>query len=242
MIFITYLQKNDLMEIEKYKCADCDIKSKAVSILKSVELDALEKGCSQTIFHKGELLIKEGAPAGYIVYIRDGFVKICKKGIGNKDFILNISKKGAYLNIQNLNSRDKNYLFSAFAITETKVCFIDIESFGNLLKRNGTFALEVITYIFNDEMNYFDRLLNIIQQQLPGRLANALLYFKNQVYCENPFMINLTRTELASLIGTSRESVTRLIKEFHDTGIIRADKNKITVLDEKRLEDIKYKG
>ena len=226
----------------EFKCFDCAIKSQAVSVLNFKELNALEKGCSQTIFHKGELLIKEGAPASHIVYIREGYVKLCKSGIGKKDFILNISKKGNYLNIHNLNSTNNKYLFSAFAITETKVCFIENESFGNLLKQNGIFAYEIISYFNNDELIYSNRLLNNIQQQLPGRLANALLYFKNQVYCKNPFKLNLTRTELASLIGTSRESVTRLIKDFHNSGIIKLDKNKITILDENRLEEIKYKG
>lgn len=48
--------------------------------------------------------------------------------------------------------------------------------------------------------------------------------------------------ELASLIGTSRESVTRLLKEFQDTGIISVEKNTITIVDEVKLAEIKRKG
>jgi CRP/FNR family transcriptional regulator len=111
-----------------------------------------------------------------------------------------------------------------------------------LLKRNGNFALEVISYIFDDEMNYFERLIKNVQQQLPGRLANTLFYFTEQVYGENSFNMNLTKTELASLIGTSRESVTRLLKEFQDDDIINIEKNRITILDRDKLENIRMKG
>ena len=224
------------------KCFDCKIKSEVVAFLTRDELSTLERGCAQVHFNKGELLVKEGAPARFIIYIRDGFVKLGKSGIGGKDFILSISKKGAYLNIQNLNRKSKVYYFSATALTDLDVCFIDIENFEFLLKSNGGFAIEVISYIFNGEMNYFDRLVNNVQQQLPGRLANTLLYFKDEVYNQNPFYLNVTKSELASLIGTSRESVTRLLKDFQHSGIIKAEKDKITIIDSNKLEEIKQKG
>ena len=230
------------MDSKNIKCRHCQIKSNAVSVLSHDELRHLEEGCLQVKFKKGELIFKEKSPAKHITYIRDGFVKLSKRGIGDKEYILSISKKGAYLGIQNLNGKKQSNYFSASAITNTEVCFIDIPIFDQLLKRNGVFASEVISYIFNDEMNYFDRLMNNVQQQLPGRLANTLLYFYHQVYNQNPFTLNLTKVELASLIGTSRESVTRLLKEFQNDGIIKTDRNQILIINESKLEEIKQKG
>ena len=230
------------MNIVQNSCVDCTIKSNAVSILNKNELCVLEEGCSKTAFKKGDLIFKEGVPSQYIAYVRDGFIKLCKNGIGGNEFILSISKKGAYLGIQNLNKQNKLNYFSAYAITDSEVCFIDIDCFGKLLRLNGEFATEVISFIFNDEMNYFERLVNNVQQQMPGRLAHALLYFSNQVYNENPFNLNLTKAELASLIGTSREGVSRMLKLFQDDEIIKMEKRKITILDYKKLEEIKLKG
>lgn len=230
------------MNIYGNSCVDCTIKSNAVSILNKNELCILDEGCSKTKYKKGELIFKEGAPAQHITYVRSGFIKLIKQGIGGKDFILSVSKKGAYLGIQNLNRKSTINYFSGIAVTDSEVCFIDIECFSRLLKQNGTFATEVITTIFNDEMNYFDRLVNNVQQQLPGRLANTLSYFQNEVYNSNPFNLNLTKAELAALIGTSRESVSRILKEFQDAKIIKMEKNKFTILDEKKLNEIKQKG
>lgn len=223
-------------------CMDCNLKSHAVSILNENELCILEQGCSKTKYQKGELIFKEGAPARHITYVRAGLIKLIKQGIGGKDFILSISKKGAYLGIQNLNRKSTENYFSAIAVSNSEVCFIDIECFSRLLQQNGTFASEVITTIFSDQMNYFDRLVNNVQQQLPGRLANTLSYFQHEVYNSNVFNLNLTKTELAALIGSSRESVSRILKEFQDAEIIRMERSKITILNEQKLEEIKQKG
>lgn len=228
--------------MKQEKCVDCKIKSNVVAILSNEELAVLEKGCLQTEFTKGELIFKEGSPANHIVYVREGYVKLSKKGIGGKDYILSISKKGAYLGINNLNKKTKQFYISATALTKTKVCFIDIEKFSLLLQKNCKFAMEVISYIFDDEMNYYDRLVNNVQQQVPGRLASTLFYFRNNVYGENPFTLNITKVELASLIGTSRESVTRLLKEFQEENIIKMEKSKIQIIDEAKLERIRQKG
>ncbi|MCY1720613.1 Crp/Fnr family transcriptional regulator [Prolixibacteraceae bacterium Z1-6] len=230
------------MNILGNSCVDCTLKSSEVSILDKTELCLLEEGCLKTSFQKGELIFKEGSPAQHITYVRDGFIKLVKKGIGGKDFILSISKKGTYLSLQNLNSDRKKNFFSAIAITPSEVCFIETECFAKLLKQNGAFASKVISTIINDEMNYFDRLVNNVQQQLPGRLANTLMYFKNEVYNQNPFNLNLTKTELAALIGTSRESVSRILKDFQDAGIILMEKSIITILDDQKMEEIKLKG
>ncbi|WP_321369187.1 Crp/Fnr family transcriptional regulator [uncultured Draconibacterium sp.] len=223
-------------------CIDCTLKSGAVSVLDNSELCTLEEGCSKIQYEKGELIFKEGGPVQHIIYIRKGFVKLVKKGVGGKDFILSISKKGSYLGIQNLDESIKTNYFSAITLTKSEVCFIDRHCFSNLLKQNGEFALKVLSTVFSDEMNYFDRLVKNVQQQLPGRLANTISYFSKEVYGKNSFALNLTQTEIAALIGTSRESVSRILKEFQDMGIITLKNNVLTILNEKRLEEIKLKG
>lgn len=230
------------MNKDDIQCNSCSLKSNAVSVLNKDELCFLEKGCSKNKFKKGELIFKEDSPADYIIYVREGFVKLCKTGFSGNDIILSIAKKGAYLSIQNITGLHKKNYFSAVAISAVDVCFIATECFLKLIKQNSNFAMEVISYIFLDEMNYFDRLVNNVQQQINGRLAGSLLYFKNQLYNQNPFELNITKSELASLIGTSRESVSRILKDFQNSEIIRMERNKIEILNEIKLNEIKRKG
>lgn len=223
-------------------CQQCLIKSRAASALDADELGVLETGCSQVCFKKGELIFKENGPAKHVAYIREGFVKLCKSGLDKTEFILSVSKAGAYLGIQNLSKEQKQNYFSAYALVDTQICFLDISYFNRLLRQNGTFASEVIACIFNDEMDYFDRLFSNLQQKVPGRLAGVLFYFGRQVYGCNPFQLNITKTELASLIGTSREAVSRMLRDFQNDGLIRVSKDEIFIVDEKRLEELRLKG
>ena len=226
----------------KLECVDCLFKSDAVSVLNNDELGFMAESCYTNEYKKGELIFKERTPVQHIVYLRRGFAKLMKTGVGSQDYILSIAKPGSYLGIQNLTKGNKTNFFSAKAITNSEVCHIDISSFYELLKKNGTFAIEVIATIVNDEMNYFERLVNNVQQQVPGRLASALFYFRNQVYNQNPFDLNLTRTELASLVGSSREGLSRTLKEFNDEKIIQIQKNSVEIIDEEKLLEIKMKG
>lgn len=240
MIFIT--PKIDLMNLKTNSCVNCTLKSKPVSVLDNNELGVLEQGCSMIQYDKGELIFKEGGPVQHIIYLRDGFVKLVKKGATGKDFIISISKMGSYLGLQNLDKETKTNYYSAIALTKSELCFIDRNHFTDLLRSNGDFAIQVLSTVFKDEMNYFDRLVKNVQQQLPGRLANTISYFANEVYDENPFTLNLTQSEIAALIGTSRESVSRILKEFQEMGIIALKHNVLTILNEKKLEEIKQKG
>jgi len=230
------------MNANNLTCQQCLIKSRAATALSADELGILETGCSQLGFRKGELIFKENGPARHVVYIRDGFVKLCKKGLDDKEFVLSVSKAGAYLGIQNLNKESKVNYFSAYALVDTQLCFLDISYFNRLLHQNGTFASEVIACIFNDEMEHFDRLFSNQRQKVPGRLADVLLYFSRQVYGSKRFQLNLSKTELASLIGTSREAASRMLSEFQNDGLIRVDKDEFVILDESRLEELKMKG
>jgi CRP-like cAMP-binding protein len=77
---------------------------------------------------------------------------------------------------------------------------------------------------------------------LYGRLAEALLYLSRVVYDKNPFTPDMIRAEMASFTGTSRESLTRALKDFQDSGFIEIQKKKIFICNEKMLADLIGKG
>ena len=93
------------MKQDEIKCKNCDMRSSTFSVLSFNELSILDDNCSKIEFQKGELIFKEGSPAKLITYIRNGYVKLTKKGISGKEHILSISKKGSYLCLQNLNEK-----------------------------------------------------------------------------------------------------------------------------------------
>jgi len=223
-------------------CQECRIKSTAVSALNKDELEFLSRNCTPGIFRRGDPILKEGDPSRYIVYIRDGFAKQFKKSSRGEEQIINVVKKGSYVGLHNIIKTSCVNYISAKAIKDVSACFISRECFDELLRRNGEFASRVISCICEDEVLFINRLLNNQQQQLYGRLADALLYFLHVVYGENPFVLDLTKTELALFIGSSRESVTRALKQLQDSGIIKSERKTICILDEEKLKQLRKKG
>ena len=224
------------------KCLECRIKSSAASALTIEELSLLSNHCTASMIRKGETVFNEGDPAKYVTYIREGFVKQFKNLSGKKEQIINVVKRGSYLGLHNLVPGTKFNYVSARAIKRTTVCRIEKNCFCDLVKRNGEFASRVINALCEDEIFFVARLLKNQQQQLYGRLADALLYFRHLVYNKNPFVPDMSRAEIASFIGTSRESVTRALIEFQESGFIRIQNKQITICNEERLKDLIRKG
>jgi CRP/FNR family transcriptional regulator len=77
---------------------------------------------------------------------------------------------------------------------------------------------------------------------MPGRVADLLLYLKNEIFLCNPFNTRLSRQELADMTGMTMESFIRILKEFKVSGIIAVDGSNIHILDEEALMLISRKG
>lgn len=226
--------------MNNYKCKDCKFQSTATEFLGDIELEELAKNCVEVYFKKGEIIFKQDALSSNIVYLKRGFVKLFMMG-PHKEQILKIVKAHAYLGIPTTVGDKVNH-YSAMAMDDTQICFIDIHIFKKLLHSNPDFSYEIILNLCRNELAQFHRCINLTQKQLYGRFAGTLLDMTRNVYESNSFHLHLSRSEFADLIGTSRESISRLFTEFSDSGLITVSGKNITILDEGHLESISRKG
>ena len=222
-------------------CSICAIRSKAVEVLNPEEIDILQYNCAEVTMHAGESIIKEGSLSSHIAFLKSGLAKIHKKGVKGTDQILKILQPGCYIGMQTVLS-DKIHQYSTSTIEESVVCFIDITSFKELISRNAQFANELILYLCRDELSYFSRFVNIHQKQVAGRLADTILFFADEVRKSSNPQIPLSRNDLAALTCTTRESVTRAIKELSDIGTIKVKGRSFDILNYDLLKKISEKG
>jgi CRP/FNR family transcriptional regulator len=73
-------------------------------------------------------------------------------------------------------------------------------------------------------------------------MADALLEFSEKIFKEDTFKLPISQSELANLVDTSRESVSRVLNEFHNDGIISVNGKEITILNKKVLLMISQNG
>ena len=132
--------------------------------------------------------------------------------------------------------------FTAQAVTEVECCFIDSEKIYELISKNNRFAFELLKLNNRQNMQMLNNLVSITQKYMPGRVADLLLYLKNEIFLCNPFSTRLSRQELADMTGMTMESFIRILKEFKSSEIIAVDGSQIHILDEEALTLISKKG
>ncbi len=221
-------------------CQFCSKKSPAVTKLDPDELKILGDSCVEVAFSKGDIIFKQNALSSNVIFIKEGLVKIHVAG-PEKEQILKVSKGPTYLGIPTTFG-DKINHYSATALVPTSVCFIDINVFKEFIKINSDFAYEVIVDLCKDELNQFERCVNLVQKQIHGRLCGTLLYFSEDIFQSDFIEMPLNRNELADLICTSRETVSRLLSELNKEQIIQISGKRIKLLDMDKLKQISLKG
>jgi CRP/FNR family transcriptional regulator len=223
-----------------HNCIKCKLRSELTKSLSDSEFNNLVENSVTVSFKKGDLILKQNAFALNIVYIKSGLVKTHISG-PYKERIHRILKAPSFLGIPTtFGDRINNY--SATAIADTTACFFDASLFKELICQNGYFAYDIIENLCKNELLNYNKFTNQLQKQIPGLVAEVLLCFSNSIYENNSFELPLTRSELGDLIGTSRESVSRVLTDFSNENLIKVQTKNISILKKDVLMKISEKG
>jgi CRP-like cAMP-binding protein len=221
-------------------CATCLLKSDAVRNLDLPGLQKQDSSCVQAFFKKGETIFKQNALSSNIIYLQQGLVKLTMEG-HQRTQILRLKKAPCYLGLPTTMGDKVNH-YSAVAIEPSAACFIDIHVFKGLLRANPDFSYEIMVQLCKNELEQFHRCIRLVQNQIYGRLAGNLLYLSREIYASDEFVLPLSRNEMADLVCTSRETVSRLLNNLAQEKIISVAGKKVKILDAQRLQKISESG
>ncbi len=196
--------------------------------LKENELEEIKENSNIVSYNKKEIIFRQNTRTSHIMFVKSGMVKIFKEGRNGKYIILKVAVPYDFLGMLSIYGSD-THQYSASAIEPLEICFIDINVFNKILNSNGDFAYKVIHKISNDGLYIFDRLMSQSHKQLPGRIADVILYFSEVIYKNVEFEFPFTRRELAELAGTTKESFIRTLAEFKHDKIIDLDGSQVKI-------------
>jgi len=204
------------------KCEQCIVRQ--FSSLKALNKDELLKmaNCktSYTI-KKGEPIFEEGETLNGVYCVKSGVCKLSKLSSNGKDQILKLAKPGELLGQRSLISEEMANL-SAIALEDMEVCFIPKTEVLGFFTENNQFSMNVMKTICGDLKEADDHMVNMAQKTVKERLAETLLYLHDSFgeNVDHTLKIQLSREELASIIGTATESCIRLLSELNKEGYI----------------------
>jgi len=225
------------------KCEQCVIRE--FSSLKALNKDEIERlvDCKTSlIIKKGDIIFEEGENINGIYCIKDGICKLTKLSANGKDHIVKLVKKGELLGQRSMISEEPVNL-SAVALDDMQVCFIPKAEMMNFFDHNNQFSMNVMKAICNDLKESDDHMVAMAQKNVKERLAETLLYL-DETFGKNAdgsLHIQLSRDELAGMIGTATESCIRLLSEFNKLGLIELVGKKIVLKDPAKLKKMAFK-
>lgn len=198
------------------------------NLLSEEELRDIAENSNVVNYRKKEVIFRQNTRTSHIMFVKSGYVKIYKEGRNNKYIILKVAVPNDFLGLISIFG-DETHQYSAAAIQDSEICFVDINAFKNVIKTNGDYALKIINLVSKDGLYIFERLMSQSHKQLPGRIADVILYFAETIYKSEQFVFPFTRRELAELAGTTKESFIRTLTEFKNDKIIELDGSNVFI-------------
>ena len=220
------------------KCEQCIVRQfSSLKALNKEELLKMAECKTSYIIKKGEPIFEEGETTNGIFCIKDGVCKLTKLSANGKDQIVKLVKPGELLGQRSMIS-DEPANLSAVALEDMEVCFIPKKEIMEFFNENNQFSMNVMKTICGDLKDADDHMVSLAQKSVKERLAETLLeledtFGKND---DGSLHIQLSREELAGMIGTATESCIRLLSEFNKTGLIELLGKKIAIVDRNKLK------
>lgn len=214
------------------------------SVLTNLPLDDLElltANKSEQIYRKGEVIFREGGYPTGIFYITDGKVKKYKVDKDGKEQIIYVANTGELLGYHAVLSEGR-FPDSAAALEESKIAFIPKEDFLDTVEQSDALTRRLLKTLSHEFAVLANSLTMHAQKSVRERLALQLIVIREKYKVDfkpgMPVEINMSRDDLASLVGTARENVVRVLTEFKESGILVTNGRKIIVQDVGKLIEI----
>jgi CRP-like cAMP-binding protein len=212
-----------------------DFKSDSViANLPPDEFATLTGNMTTQLYNKGEIIFREGAFATGIFFIQGGKAKKYKVDKEGKEQIIYVANTGEIMGYHALLAEER-YPDSAAALEDSEIAFIPKEDFFAVLQKSKILPQRLLKTLSHEFFVLANSIALFAQRSVRERFAIQLVLMREK-YKENfiPGMsveINMSREDLASLVGTARENILRVLRDFKEEGILETKGRKIIIKD-----------
>jgi CRP-like cAMP-binding protein len=215
----------------------CELAGREVSLLKAART-LVDYPAGQVIFH-------EGQPPFALYCIVSGTVKIYKASEAGRQIIVRLLSAGELLGYRPVLANEP-YAATAAAVTPTRACLITRESFYESLRASPDLCVRVLGKMAKELRISEDQWLDFASDPVRRRLARLLLLLVRGEGLPLRAGIRIpgscTRSEMAQMIGTAPETVSRTLALMGRQRLVRVTRTGIWVVDPARLSEVAAAG
>lgn len=188
-------------------------------------------------FKAQKTIFSEGDNPHFLFYVKRGSIKTSRVNSEGKEFISNIYFPDDFFGYQPI-IEDRTYDETAETLEDCEVYRIPKKSFLDLVYSNKYMAVRLIKRMSTTLSEKEKEIAHLAYDSVRKRLADKLLELIPEGSSES---LEISRTNMASLLGTTSETIVRTLTELKEENIIKTDGQAIVLLDRKKLEKMAKK-
>ena len=203
-------------------------------------MESLSNNRNVVPFNKKDILFMEGDAAHTLYFIQKGSIKTHKTTESGKSLVTGLFGPGQFVGQLSLLTNSGTYGDTATVLEQADVFDIPKSDFTTLLFKDKLISNKFIKMISNDLIDLQEQLVDMAFSSVRQRLAKVLMDLSKNDTLHNSKNkgINISREDLASLIGTVNETAIRMLTNFKEEKLLSIGiQREIIIEDEKRLED-----
>ena len=187
-------------------------------------------------YPKGASIFFEGDPGIGFYMVASGKVKIFKMSFDGKEQILHIFGPGEPFGEVPV-FHGSPFPANAETLSESELLFFPRAEFVNLVTANPSLALNMLAVLALRLRRFATQIENLSLKEVPGRLASYLCYLMDEQQREDKVVLDIPKGQLASLLGTSSETLSRIFNKMTEERMIRVEGKTISILDVQGLKE-----
>jgi CRP/FNR family transcriptional regulator, cyclic AMP receptor protein len=208
------MQFGKLWYLQRFNLFQEFTEAELLAVVRVMDLRALERH---------EQVFQAGAPADRVYFLKEGRVKISRRGRFGRKVTLAILKPGEVFG-EGAFTAGAVHEHEAEALETSIICVMTTSEFRALLHRKPALALRVLQNLSQWERLLEQRIADLVFKDVPTRLAETLLAL-GEYYCQPcahglGLELVITQQDLADLIGATRPVVNAALKQFERRGLI----------------------
>ena len=222
--------------------------------LEPAQIDQVRRIAVDRRFRRGETIFSDGDPGDGFYVVVSGKVKIFKVSFEGKEQILHIYGPGHPFGEVPVFSGD-NFPANAVTLVKSHLLFFSRHAFVELITTHPSLSMNMLAVLSMRLREFTLQIENLSLKEVPGRLASYLLYLLEEQVQEAgqagaeqerrlPQQIHLpiSKGQLASLLGTIPETLSRILAKLSSQGMINVNGNLIDITDRAQLEALALSG
>jgi CRP/FNR family transcriptional regulator, cyclic AMP receptor protein len=198
------------------------------------ELEKFAEVTREKSYPKGSVILFEDDPGDSLFVVRDGRVKVVLIGEDGREVILGVLGVGEYFGELSLID-DRPRSAHVIAMEDSNLLVLRREDFRKRVESSPSVAWSLLTELSRRLRRADDKIGGLVLLDVPGRIARLLLDLAEESGT-NAIEKTLTHQTIAQMIGASRETVSRAMKDFQDAGWITVERRRIAIADRAALE------